>query len=100
MPGTIWMVQCGACAQAWEVHPGALPRSSLLPAICPTCREIVTAESHDEHRWHCPECRTPLTPLPGAELLPGEELPEQLEGVPCPSCSSEALRAGSVGLWD
>ena len=100
MPGTIWTITCAACTEMWLVHPGALPHKSRLPAVCNVCRQIVTADRRENGPWLCPTCNTQCAPLPAAELNPGEELPESLDGVACPRCSAEALTALETGLWD
>lgn len=110
MPGYLWCVSCTSREKEWEVAAGWRPEWEagaegpsgrlFIPAVCPSCREIVTAESKDRDPWLCSGCTTPCSPLPGAVLKPGEELPEELTGVTCPNCSNEALRASCAGVWD
>lgn len=83
------------------MQAGAVPGSSFLPALCPRCRDIVTAaDGRDDGGWRCTTCETPSRPLPGAVLEPGRELPPELVGLDCPACSSQPLRAYESGLWD
>ena len=98
MPGNLWQVSCGSCRASWEVQAGARPGRSFVPATCPRCAAVVTAED-DDGGGRRAECASVVWPLPGARLRPGRALPDGV-GVACPVCAAEGLQAVECGRWD
>jgi len=113
MPGSMWMLRCSECSNAFEIHTGAGFRPACGCAfgfdqfVCSGCGRFQSVASpceHDAERDRCERCDARLERWAGRVDFragkPGQRSPltEVVEG-PCPACGA-SLTATEVGLWD
>jgi ribosomal protein L37AE/L43A len=99
--------ECGYTARSLHTGVGMLSGSGmeLGPCLCRECREVVTANIHDDDP-QCPRCRsrdmrfyfqTPTRRNDAAVFRDVEQTDRKFE---CPACGQQSLLFTRTGLWD